>query len=171
MAGAPIRVGVVIIHNGKVERVGPASQLTIPGGYQTLAAKTVTPGLVDAHSAVGLAGYLNDPGDQDQLELSAAVQPELRALDAYDPQERLIEWVRSFGVTTMNTGHSPGALISGQTMIVKTVGHTADEAAIVPAAMIAASLGVGGRAEMGKSPGTRGKEVAMLRAEFIKAQE
>jgi hypothetical protein len=42
----------------------------------------------------------------------------------------LIEWVRSFGVTTMNTGHSPGALISGQTMIVKTVGHTADEAAI-----------------------------------------
>jgi imidazolonepropionase-like amidohydrolase len=131
----------------------------------------VTPGLVDAHSTVGLTGYLNIPSDQDQLERSAAVQPELRAIDAYDPRERLIEWVRSFGVTTMNTGHSPGTLVSGQTMIVKTTGNTADEAVIVPEAMIAASLGAEGRAETGKSPGTRGKEMAMLRAEFIKAQE
>lgn len=171
MAGAPVKDGVVLIHDGKIERVGPASQAGIPAGYQTLSAKVVTPGLVDAHSTVGLTGYLNTAADQDQLERSAAIQPELRALDAYDPQERLIEWVRSFGVTTMNTGHGPGALISGQTMIVKTVGHTADEAAIVPTAMIAASLGLEGRAEQGKSPGTRGKEIAMLRTEFIKAQE
>jgi imidazolonepropionase-like amidohydrolase len=171
MAGAAVQNGVVLIHDGKVERVGPASQVAIPTGYQTLTAKIVTPGLVDAHTTVGLTGYLNAPSDQDQLERSAAVQPELRALDAYDPQERLIEWVRQFGVTTMNTGHGPGALISGQTMIVKTVGHTSDEAAIVPMAMIAASLGEEGRADQGKSPGTRGKEIAMLRAEFIKAQE
>jgi imidazolonepropionase-like amidohydrolase len=170
-AGAPIKDGVVIITNGKIERVGPASSITIPAGYRTLTAKVVTPGLVDAHSTVGLTGYLNIPTDQDQLERSAAVQPELRAIDAYDPHERLIEWVRSFGVTTMNTGHSPGTLVSGQTMIVKTIGNTADEAVIVPEAMIAASLGAEGRAEAGKSPGTRGKEMAMLRAEFIKAQE
>lgn len=171
MAGAPIQGGVVIIHDGKIERVGAAAQIKVPAGYQTISAKIVTPGLVDAHSTVGLTGYLNAPTDQDQLERGAAIQPELRALDAYDPDERLIEWVRSFGVTTMNTGHSPGALISGQTMIVKTTGHTADEAVIVPTAMIAASLGAQGRAEQGKSPGTRGKEIAMLRAEFIKAQE
>ena len=171
MAGAPIQNGVVLIHDGKIERVAVASQAAIPAGYQTISAKIVTPGLVDAHSTVGLTGYLNTSADQDQLEHSAAIQPELRALDAYDPDERLIEWVRSFGVTTMNTGHSPGALISGQTMIVKTVGHTADEAAIVPTAMIAASLGEEGRGEQGKSPGTRRKEIAMLRGEFIKAQE
>jgi imidazolonepropionase-like amidohydrolase len=171
MAGAPLRDGVVLIHDGKIERVGIASQVKIPSGYQTLTAAIVTPGLVDAHSTVGLTGYENAPTSQDQLERSAAIQPELRALDAYDPQERLIEWVRQFGVTTMNTGHGPGALVSGQTMIVKTVGHTADEAAIVPMAMIAASLGEDGRGEQGKSPGTRGKEIAMLRTEFIKAQE
>ncbi|MGA7409897.1 MAG: amidohydrolase family protein [Bryobacteraceae bacterium] len=170
-AGAPIKDGVVLVTNGKIERVGPASSVMIPPGYQTLTAKVVTPGLVDAHSTVGLTGYLNMPSDQDQLERSAAVQPELRAIDAYDPRERLIEWVRSFGITTMNTGHSPGTLVSGQTMIVKTIGNTADEAVIVPEAMIAASLGAEGRAETGKSPGTRGKEMAMLRAEFIKAQE
>ena len=39
---------------------------------------------------VGLSGYLNQAHDQDQIERSAPVQPELRAVDAYDPQERLV---------------------------------------------------------------------------------
>ncbi|MFL6352159.1 MAG: amidohydrolase family protein [Bryobacteraceae bacterium] len=170
MAGAPITNGVVLIEHGKVTKVGSASQVTIPQAYDTRSAKVVTPGLVDAHSVVGLTGYLNAATDQDELERSAPVQPELRAIDAYDPRERLIEWVRSFGVTTMNTGHSPGALVSGQTMIVKTRGNTVEEAVIVPAAMIAASLGNQGLGEKEKSPGTRGKEAAMLRTELIKAQ-
>jgi imidazolonepropionase-like amidohydrolase len=119
---------------------------------------------------VGLTGYLNQPQDQDQLDRSGAVQPELRAIDSYDPKERLIEWVREFGITTMHTGHSPGALISGQTMIIKTNAATADNA-MVPVAMIAATLGSSGLAEAGKSPGTRSKAVAFLRSELIKAQE
>jgi len=171
MAGAPITNGTVLIEHGKITRLGPASQVTVPPGYETHSAKVVTPGLVDAHSAVGLTGYLNVATDQDELERSAPVQPELRAIDAYDPRERLIEWVRSFGVTTMNTGHAPGALVSGQTMVVKTRGNTVEEAVIVPAAMVAASLGNEGLAGREKSPGTRGKEAAMLRAEFINAQE
>lgn len=171
MSGAALRDGVVLIRDGKIQQVGPAAQVRIPSGYATYEAKVVTPGLIDAHTLVGLTGYQNQPQDQDQVERSAPIQPELRAIDAYDPQERLIEWVRSFGVTTLHTGHGPGVLVSGQTMIVKTRGTSADEAAIVPDAMIAATLGEGARAEAGKSPGTRGKAVAMLRAELIKAQE
>jgi imidazolonepropionase-like amidohydrolase len=170
MAGAAIENGVVLIRNGKIERVGPAAQVQIPTGYRTLSAKVVTPGLIDAHTVIGLSGYLNQPQDQDQLEKTTAMQPELRAVDAYDPREKLIEWVRSFGVTTIHTGHGPGALISGQTMIIKTNAPTAD-AAMVPAAMVAVSLGDLGKAETGKSPGTRPKEIALLRSEFIKAKE
>jgi imidazolonepropionase-like amidohydrolase len=170
MAGAAIENGVVLIRNGKIERVGPAAQVQIPTGYRTLSAKVVTPGLIDAHTVIGLSGYLNQPQDQDQLEKTTAMQPELRAVDAYDPREKLIEWVRSFGVTTIHTGHGPGALISGQTMIIKTNAPTAD-AATVPAAMVAVSLGDLGKAGTGKSPGTRPKEIALLRSEFIKAKE
>jgi hypothetical protein len=54
------------------------------------------------------------------------MQPELRAVDAYNARERLVEWVREHGVTTMHTGHGPGALISGQTMVVKTRADNAD---------------------------------------------
>ena len=59
------------------------------------------------------------------------MQPELRAIDAYNARERLVEWVRSFGVTTIHTGHAPGETISGQTMITKTFGNTIDDVTLV----------------------------------------
>jgi len=171
MAGEPVQDGVVLVREGRIESVGPASTVQIPSGYTTLQARVVTPGLIDAHTVVGLAGYLNQIQDQDQIERSDAVQPELRAIDAYNPLERLVSYIRNFGVTTIHTGHAPGALISGQTMIVKTVGGTVDEAVVMPIAMVAATLGAEARAPEGKSPGSRSKAVAMLRSELIKAQE
>ncbi len=172
MAGAPIKDGVVLIRDGKVEKVGPASAVTIPNGYKTLSAKVVTPGLIDAHTVVGLSGYLNQPQDQDQLEKSTAIQPELRAIDAYNSREKLVEYLRGFGITTIHTGHGPGSLISGQTMVIKTIGDVDDgKAVLIPSAMIAATLGSGALAPQGKSPGSRSKMIAMLRAEFIKAKD
>jgi len=169
MTGEPIKNGVVLVNNGKIEAVG--ANLTIPANYKVLAAKVVTPGLIDAHSVIGLNGYLNQPHDQMAIETSSPMQPELRAIDAYNAEEKLIEWVRSFGVTTIHTGHQPSALISGQTMIAKTWGKDVDEATIVPEATIAVTLGTAANAGQGKSPGTRAKQIAMLRAELIKAQE
>ncbi|MFT5478286.1 MAG: imidazolonepropionase-like amidohydrolase, partial [Planctomycetota bacterium] len=97
--------------------------------------------------------------------------PELRALDAYNAREPLIEWVRSFGVTTLHTGHGPGSVISGETMIVKTRGDTVEDAMLVPRAMLAATLGEGALAkDKKKSPGTRGKAVAILRDLLVKGR-
>ncbi|MHB0959926.1 MAG: amidohydrolase family protein [Pirellulaceae bacterium] len=171
MAGAPIHNGVVVITNGKISAVGPADQTPIPPGVQILKAKIVMPGLIDAHSTLGLSGFLNTQHDQEQLEHSAPIQPALRAVDAYNAQDGLISWVRSFGVTTVHTGHAPGELISGQTMIVKTVGDTVDEAVVVPTRAIACSLGAQAQKSGSQSPGTRGKMMSMLRADLIKAQE
>lgn len=171
-SNTPITNGVVLIGaNGKIEAVGPEAQVKIPSNYKTISAKVVTPGLIDARSVIGLNGYLNQPHDQMALEQSSAMQPELRAIDAYNTEDKLVEWVRGFGITTIHTGHAPASLVSGQTMIVKTVGKTADEAAIVPTAMIAVTLGDSALAGQGKSPGTRAKQASMLRAELLKAQE
>jgi imidazolonepropionase-like amidohydrolase len=172
MTGPPIADGVVVIENGKVARVGPAAQVPVPPGVRTIRGKVVTPGLVDAHTVVGLTGWLNQAQDQDQLDEGDPVQPELRAIDSYNPRERLVEWVRGFGITTIHTGHAPGALVSGQTMVVKTVGETVEAAAIKPVAMVAVTLGDDARPGDGKkSPGTRSKAVAMLRAELLKARD
>ncbi len=171
MAGKTIRNGVILVKDGKIERVGPEDETPVPARRRRLKAKVVTPGLIDAHSVVGLAGYLNQPHDQDQLEKSAAIQPELRAIDSYNAREFLVGWLRGFGITTIHTGHGPGALVSGQTMIAKTRGGTVDEAVLVPSAMIAATLGESAFAEKGKSPGTRAKEIAMLRQALVEAAE
>jgi imidazolonepropionase-like amidohydrolase len=172
MAGEPIRNGVVLVKSNKVEAVGPANSVAIPDGYRVLTARVVTPGLIDARTVVGLSGILNQPQDQEQLEKSAALQPELRAIDGYNARDPLVDWVRGFGVTTLHTGHAPGALISGQTMIVKTAPANLDQAMMVPAAMTAATLGPGASSDKkDKPPGTNAKAVAMLRAELIKAAE
>ncbi len=171
MAGPAIADGVVVIDDGKIVAVGPAATTPIPAGFPVVEAKVVTPGLVDARTVVGLAGYMNQPHDQDQLDASAPVQPQLRAIDAYNPDEVLVEWLRGFGVTTIHTGHGPGALVSGQTMIAKTIGTTADAAVVVPQAMVAANLGPDALAEGGKDPGTRAKQIAMLRQALLAAKE
>lgn len=170
MAGEPITNGVVLINDGKITAVGPAASITIPANYRVISAKVVTPGLIDAHTVIGLNGYLNQPHDQMALDGGASFQPELRATDSYNAEEKLIEVVRQYGVTTIHTGHQPGALASGQTMIAKTVGKNVDEATVVATAMIAVTLGPSANAS-GRSPGTRAKQVSMLRAELIKAQE
>ncbi len=170
MSGAPIADGIVLISTGKITAVGKAGEVSIPADYRFLSAKVVTPGLIDAHSVVGLAGIYNQPHDQDQLDKSAPIQPELRALDAYNPREDLVEWLRNLGVTTLHTGHAPGALISGQSIIVKTGGATLEQVLIDSSAMLTVTLG----ASVGQnfdSPGTRSKGVAMLRSEFLKAQD
>ncbi len=170
MTGEPIANGVVLIGaNGKIEAVGAANQVRIPSSYKTVSAKVVTPGLIDAHSVIGLAGYLNQPHEQMQIDQSSPIQPDLRAFDSYNPEEKLVEWVRGYGVTTLHTGHAPAALVSGQTMIVKTFGKTVDDVVITPTAMIAVTIGDAGLAGQGRSPGTRSKQVSMLRAELIKA--
>jgi imidazolonepropionase-like amidohydrolase len=167
MAGQPISNGVVLIKDGKIERVG--SGINIPSNYKVYEAKVVTPGFIDAHSVVGLAGHLNVDADQDQLETSNPIQPELRAIDAYNAQEALVGFLRDQGVTTVHTGHGPGALISGQTMIIKTTGSTVEDNLIESSKMLAFTLGDNLSRAFSK-PGTRAKGIAMLRQELIKAQ-
>ena len=75
MTGPPIEDGVVVIRDGKISAVGRAADVVIPEGFEVLRGRVVTPGLIDARSVVGLAGIYNSPHDQDQLEHSAAMQP------------------------------------------------------------------------------------------------
>lgn len=171
MAGQPITNGVVLVRDGKIERVGARGDVSIPNGYRTINARVAMPGLVDARSTVGLSGLLNQIHDQDQLERSSAMQPELRAVDAYNARDPLVTWLRGHGITTVHTGHGPGALVSGGTMIVKTYGGTADASVVTPDAMIAVTLGADAFATAGRAPGTRAKQIALLRQELLRAQE
>jgi imidazolonepropionase-like amidohydrolase len=169
-AGDPIENGVVLISDGRIEQVGPEASVQIPSDYEVHEANVVTPGFIDAHSVVGLAGIYNVDHDQDQLDQSNAIQPELRAIDGYNAREELVGVLRDRGITTVHTGHGPGAVISGQTMIVKTTGTSVDQALVDSTTSLAMTIGSVVRNNF-DNPGTRSKAIAMLRQELVRAQE
>ena len=163
-----IQDGYVLLRAGKIAQVGSASDYQPAGDERVLRARVLTPGLIDARTCVGLAGHLNSDHDRDELDPTSPMQPQLRAIDAYNPHERLVDWVRQFGVTTIHTGHAPGSLLAGQTMIVKTTGNRVETALVKPFAMIA--CGLSDAAIDDESPGTRAKAAAMLRQRLLDAQ-
>lgn len=175
VSGAPIKDGLILVsRDGRLAYVGPAAGQMYTADHRVVRAKVVTPGLIDAHATVGLSGVNNQPHDQDVIEKSAPFQPELRALDAFNARDPLVAHVRSFGVTTVNTGPAPAALSGGQTVIVKTTGRSADADVLVTTAMTSITLGNAGliREPGGnKAPGTRAKAISLVRAELIKARE
>jgi len=171
VSGKSITDGAIVCVDGKIASIGEVAKVAIPEGAKVIQAEVVTPGLIDVRSSVGLSGILNVDHDSDHLETSAPLQPELRAIDAYNPREELIEYVRGFGITTVHTGHAPGELISGQTMIAKTRGGTVQDALVFDGKAVCATLTESSQKSGKQSPGTRGKQMAMLRALLIEASE
>jgi len=171
VSGKSITDGAIVCVDGKIASIGEVAKVAIPEGARVIQAEVVTPGLIDVRSSVGLSGILNVDHDSDHLETSAPLQPELRAIDAYNPREELIEYVRGFGITTVHTGHAPGELISGQTMIAKTRGGTVQDALVFDGKAVCATLTESSQKSGKQSPGTRGKQIAMLRALLIEASE
>jgi len=170
-SGKTIENGTIVCIDGKITAVGKSGEIAIPKDATILNCEVVIPGLIDVRTCVGLSGILNAKQDSDQLESSSPLQPELRAIDAYNPQEELVQYIRSFGVTTIHTGHAPGELISGQTLIAKTIGNTVEEALMIDGRAIAATISEASTKTGKLSPGTRGKQMAMLRALLVEALE
>lgn len=169
--GRVLEPGAVWVAGGRIAAVGAPAEIEPLAGPEVprRRAPQATPGLIDARSCLGLAGWLNTDHDKDEVDRSEPLQPELRAVDAYNPEDPLIAWVRGFGVTTIHTGHAPRALISGQTLVVKTSAQGSWESALLDAeAMISVTLGEHGLA--GKSAGTRAKAQALLRQALLDAQ-
>ena len=163
MAGAPVVNGAVLVRDGRIVSAGPAGGLRVPEGARELRGSVVTPGLVDARTTAGLSGLLNQDGDQDAIDRGGPLQPSLRAMDAYNARDPLVEWLLALGVTTLHTGHAPGALAAGQTAIVKTAYPTTDRALVDSTAMMAMTAGRR-VSQVFDSPGTRARSIAELRA-------
>ena len=158
----PIVDGAVRIEDSTIAAVGPASEVSIPSGAEVHETTVATPGLIDPRGTVGVSGLYNVPADQDQLDTSEPLQPALRAIDAYNPREQLVEFVRELGITTVHAGHAPGALISGETAVFSTSGETVDEAVEDRRTTVAFTLGPDAQARF-ESPGTRAKGLSMIR--------
>src|SRR5262249_28722034 len=140
-------------------------------GTPVLTAAVVTPGLIDAHTVVGVSGQLNVIADQDQDELSDPNQADLRVLDGFNPNEPLLEYLRMQGVTVVHALPGRANVIAGQTGIFRTSGHNAEQMAIRFPAGILVNLGEVPKASYpNKLPTTRMGTASLVRTAFAQAQ-
>ena len=152
--------------------MGPRDKVSIPKDAPVVTAAVVTPGLIDAHTTVGLSGGANVPADQDQDEKTDPNQADLRVLDGFNPDEPLLEFIRREGVTVIHAVPGRANVIAGQTGIFRTAGRTAESMTLRFPAGILVNLGeVPKKTHPGKLPTTRMGTAALVRAAFTQAQQ
>jgi imidazolonepropionase-like amidohydrolase len=163
--------GVVLVEDGKIKAVGPAKDVKVPAGWPVLTAAVVTPGLIDAHTVVGLSGAVNIGADQDQDEMSDPNQADLRVMDSFNPREPLLEFLCREGVTVVHAVPGRANVIAGQTGIFRTSGRTAESMALRFPAGVLVNLGEVPKASYtNRLPTTRMGTAALVRTAFAQAQ-
>jgi imidazolonepropionase-like amidohydrolase len=167
--GPEISEGVLVISNGKILAAGPAASTPIPAGAQRIDAtgKVILPGLVDSHSHIG---------GPEGADASAPIQPDARVLDSVNVRSSSLKKARAGGITTANVMPGSGHLLSGQTLYLKLRdGAAIDDLLIrLPDGSIAGGLKMANGTNSRRAPpfpGTRAKSAALVREQFVKAQE
>lgn len=120
----------VLVVGDRIEAVGV--DLPAPEGAAVLdvKGKTITPGIIDAHSHIGVYAAPGFTGTSDGNETSSPNTAEVQAADGYWPQDPQIERAREGGVTTMQILPGSANLVGGRSVVVKTYpdARTVDEA-------------------------------------------
>src|SRR5262249_49548024 len=163
--------GVLLVEEGKIKAVGSSQDVKVPDGWPVLTAAVVTPGLIDAHTVVGVSGAVNIGADQDQDEMSDPNQADLRVLDSFNPREPLLEYLCREGVTVVHAVPGRANVISGQTGIFRTSGRTAESMTLRFPAGLLVNLGeVPKSSYTNRQPTTRMGTAALLRTALAQAR-
>ncbi|MEO8574227.1 MAG: amidohydrolase family protein [Pyrinomonadaceae bacterium] len=172
VSGPVIEQGILLVQDGKIKAVGDARTVPLSSDVETIdvAGKTIMPGLVDSHSHIGGGSG---------ADASSPIQPDVRLLDGINARASSIQRAQSGGITTVNVMPGSGHLDSGQTLYLKLrdnavkiddlliIGADGKYAGGIKFANGTNSIRTGG----GTFPGTRAKSAALVREQFIKAQE
>lgn len=170
-----IENGVVLVQDGKILQVG--SEVAIPENADILDVEGayLTPGLIDAHAAIGLKEEgLRWEGDDRNENTQSPVMPHLHALDGFNPEDMGVLDAQENGVTTVVSAPGTANVVGGQAAIFKMLERdTADELFVRTAGMKAA-LGEDPKnawRAAKKMPSTRMGTAAVLREALAKAAD
>lgn len=123
-----IPLGVLIIRGKKIVAVG--ADVTIPDGARVIDArgKHIMPGIVETHSHMGQKLLWKGPvTGLDNNELSEPINAHCRAIDGLDTSDVAFGIALESGVTTMNIITGSRSPNSGQAVVIKLRGGTAEE--------------------------------------------
>ena len=176
MAGPVIPHGYVEVENGKIRAVGEMSARTAAaaGPVYDAGGGHILPGFIDAHCHLGMFGNALGFEADDGTESTDPCPPQLRAIDAINPQDRCFREAREGGVTTVLTGPGSANPIAGQFAANKTDGRWVDEMVLRAPAAMKMALGENPKTvynERKETPITRMATAAVIRQELSKTLE
>ena len=181
MTGTNYKNGYILIDAGKIVEVGEyptglKQEILNSDNLSVIDAKNkyVLPGLVDAHSHVGMwedsVGFEGDDGN----EMTDPVTPHLRAIDAVYHLDRAFVEAYQNGVTTVVTGPGSANVIGGQFAALKTYGRRIEDMVVKSPVAIKVAFGENPKVvynERKMAPTTRMATAAILRESLLKALE
>lgn len=165
--------GTVLINGGVVESIGKNVRLPRDTEIWNAQGRVLIPGMIDAHTHLGLCQDGVGANQSDEDEVSDPVVPHIRALDAINPEDIAFRDALTAGVTTV--GVMPGSfnVVCGQPAAVKVVGRTVEEMLVREPVGMKVAFGERPKNVYGglkKSPMTRMGIAAILRESLVKAQ-
>ncbi len=122
--GPVIDHGVILIGGGKILALGTQAKLKVPAGATVIDARGLwaMPGIVEAHTHIGLDGGLND--------MVFPINPDLGTAECIDLDSPLVKKALCEGVTTVNSMPGSGTNHAGFSVIFKLAAKGPREAIV-----------------------------------------
>ena len=161
------------LKDGKIERIG--RNLSNDSGSEEFDAEGmyITPGLIDAHSHIGLFNESMRWEGEDGNEEFDPVTPDMNAVDGINPFDISFREALEGGVTTASTGPGSANVIGGSFATISLYGNIVDNMVIQSPASMKCAFGEnpkGVYGQKGKAPVTRMGVAAILRETLVKAE-
>ena len=176
-----IENGVLLMEGGKITAAGPAASVKVPKGATVVDAKgmTVYPGLIDCDTNLGLTEVASDQVNNDLVETSDEIFPQMHVYDAFHAETEHIPIDRLNGITNAVVAPRGSDTMPGQDSFIQLAGQDRGQMILTRDVALAVNFGEapkrGGRGEGGagggRYPSTRMGEITQLRQALIDAQE
>ena len=170
-----IPCGQLLIDAGKIVAIGETVDAPATCEVYDAQGCLVTPGLIDAHTHIGLHEEAVRWEGADYNEATSPVTPEMRAIDAINPNDEAFDVALAGGVTTAITGPGSANVIGGTFCAIKLHGDNVDDMILRPAVAMKIAMGENPKGCYGqngrKLPITRMGVAALLRGTLAKAKK
>ena len=168
------REAELLIRDGKIAKI--AASIHIEKDMQVFDASGlhVYPGLIDAHSHIGIAQEKTTSQGDDTNEGTTPVTPCMRAIDAINPMDSAFHNAIATGITGVMVGPGSANPIGGQFAFIKTDGRRIDDMIVLAPAAIKIAFGENPMTNYGPNgnmPSTRMGIASLIREELFKAQQ
>jgi len=166
--------GDLLIRKGKIEEISKKISMTQEMKVIDAAGKNVYPGLIDAHSHIGISEEKKTGQGDECNEGTNPVTPCMRAIDAINPMDSAFHNALATGITGVMVGPGSANPIGGQFAFIKTHGRRIDDMIVLAPAAIKIAFGENPMTNYGVNgnmPSTRMAIASLIREELTAARQ